>query len=183
MTVPNPTTDPGTDTEGISAPYEIGSLNAPLTVTQRKIVTAYIEAYGYSSSQITRYITDTALNGGFANLGNLQKSKDVALIGAYNAVAAGGGFGVAPTNKNINWGLLFKILDPWKYSREGYLHGPQGGPNPISAIKNVTDFLKLLTEGQVWVRVGEFAAGAILITVGFSKAFPTATRYAAKAIK
>jgi len=38
----------------------------------------------------------------------------------------------------------------------------------LAPLKDVTDFLKLLTSPNLWIRVGEFIVGAILLGVGLS---------------
>lgn len=57
----------------------------------------------------------------------------------------------------------------------------------LGPLSSVVDFLKLLTSGNLWVRVGEFAVGAILLAAGAaalmrSNAGP-ATRNAKEAAK
>lgn len=75
-----------------------------------------------------------------------DKTWDATLLDIYDTVVNGGGFGKDKTKTQY------------------------------PGIPGVTSVLDFLTSDALWVRVGEIAAGLILITVGFSKAFPTATR-------
>lgn len=43
---------------------------------------------------------------------------------------------------------------------------PVVGPAIQTTINSVTDFLQLLANGETWVRVGEFAAGLLLVGIG-----------------
>lgn len=47
----------------------------------------------------------------------------------------------------------------------------------------VGEFEKFLTSDALWVRVGEIVVGIVLVTVGFSKTFPTTTRAIKKVIR
>jgi len=44
---------------------------------------------------------------------------------------------------------------------------------PLNAAGDTTDFLTRLSTKNLWMRVGEFAVGAILIYVGLKAAFPS----------
>jgi hypothetical protein len=53
----------------------------------------------------------------------------------------------------------------------------QFSPNPLKdpgqSGTNIGDFLSMLTEGNVWLRVGEFVIGGIIIYVGLKAMFPS----------
>lgn len=51
----------------------------------------------------------------------------------------------------------------WKLPNTGVTGPPVSDP-----LTSVTDFLKLLTNKNTWIRVGEFAIGGILLAVGIS---------------
>ena len=44
---------------------------------------------------------------------------------------------------------------------------------PIADLSGTTDFLTRLTEGNTWIRVGEFVAGLVLVYVGLKAMFPS----------
>jgi hypothetical protein len=54
-------------------------------------------------------------------------------------------------------------------------HGPLAGggnlPNPLAGLAAIGDFFNRLTEPQTWLRVGEVAAGLLLLYLGLQAAF------------
>lgn len=48
-----------------------------------------------------------------------------------------------------------------------------GASGVVGDAKNVGDFLTRLSDKNTWIRIGEFAVGAILIYVGLKAAFPS----------
>jgi hypothetical protein len=53
---------------------------------------------------------------------------------------------------------------------EGVIPGSGTANEAKSVVDSVVDFLRLLTKAELWVRVGEFGIGVILITVGVNAA-------------
>lgn len=63
-----------------------------------------------------------------------------------------------------------------------------GGPSPDDItggagkiISSVPDFLEAITKPALWIRVGEFVVGVLLLAIGFTEMFPKGT--IAKAVK
>jgi hypothetical protein len=46
-----------------------------------------------------------------------------------------------------------------------------GASNPLAGVAAIGDFFNRLTEGNTWLRVGEVAAGLLLLYLGLSAAF------------
>jgi hypothetical protein len=59
------------------------------------------------------------------------------------------------------------------------------GSGPAGAVQDVTEnsFLGRLTEGSTWMRVGEFAVGAILLYIGVKSMFPAVAATATAPVK
>ena len=173
----------------MAPPYLPTQLKPPLTLIQKTRVINYIKAQNYSLVDITKFIEENSGQGWLsrgAGISAPQTALDNALIQMYDIIASGGGVNVSSditntTEGNYIWNKYLNsatITAPggWLYNENKALGKFLHDHNPFAPIKNVADFLKLLTEGQTWVRVGEFAAGAILLIVGFNKAFPVSTR-------
>jgi len=130
-----------------SLPYPINSLTQPLDHTKRANLIHYLNHAGYTDQAIAKYIgwpTNVSLNqyinsGG----GTAVPELDTLLIGAYNSVAAGGGFEGSPKTK---------------------IQGPS-----IPGVSSVVDFLKLLANPNTWLRVAEVLLGMLLVGAGLAK--------------
>lgn len=126
-------------------PYPVGSLTTPLSAQQRNAIRTYLEHNGYTVGQISAYI----ISAGFWDPNN--PAADKVWIDLYNTVAGGGGFstGQGETKTQI--------------PGSGIISGAESGINAVG------DFFKLLTEGQLWVRIAEGIAALILIGVGIEQ--------------
>lgn len=61
---------------------------------------------------------------------------------------------------------------------------PLAGANPLTGISAVGDFFSRLTNPHTWIRVGEFAAGALILYVGLKAIVaPEGQRVAARTTK
>lgn len=128
-------------------PYNPANLRPPLTGVQKTAMLAFMVGSGYASrADIETTISDTAgantsLAGYVSGTSGppLAAKVDPEFINLYKDATLGGHLNANPqTSKELN----------------------------VPGISSVTDFLKLLTSGNLWIRVGEFAVGAILIAVG-----------------
>lgn len=55
--------------------------------------------------------------------------------------------------------------------------------NPLTGLNAIGDFFQRLSQASTWIRVGEFAAGGILLYIGLKAFFPTAVNTATSAAK
>jgi hypothetical protein len=126
-------------------PFPVGSLNPPLSVQQRNEIRDYLESSGYTPGQISAYIISAGVWDPNSSMA------DHIWIDLYNTVAGGGGFGSGGTKSKI------------QVPGGSIISGAESGINAVG------DFFKLLTQGSLWVRIGEGVAAAILLAVGVSQ--------------
>jgi hypothetical protein len=142
----------------MAGPFPLDSLHEPLSPAQRTTILAWFQTAAgksHTKKQLAQYIDvhpqnlnasdDRTIAFYIASGKNSHnENMDSAIITAYNNVLKGGDF-TAPQPGDVHSEIT----------------------NPISG---VTDFLGMLTQKQLWIRVGEFAVGAILIAVAVKAA-------------
>jgi hypothetical protein len=142
----------------MAGPFPVDTLHEPLNAAQR---TAIITWFGtpagknHSKHQIAQYIDVSPQNLNASDDRTIafyiasgknshNENMDFAIITAYNNVVKGGDF-TAPQPGDVS----SKVTNP---------------------IASITDFLGLLTSKSLWIRLGEFAVGAILVGVAVKAA-------------
>jgi hypothetical protein len=114
---------------------------------------SYLQGKGYTADNLTQYVghgqSGLAIIPNFNFLQYIAKdssrlwgSQDLTYISAYRVVQNGGGFGHS---------------------------NPKTVFTPPLGISSVVDFLKLLTQPQLWVRVLEVGLGLLLVAAGLAK--------------
>lgn len=64
-------------------------------------------------------------------------------------------------------------IGPIGVGGEAAINAAGGVSNTVSDAGNVADFVTRLSNKNTWIRIGEFAVGAILVYVGLKAAFPS----------
>lgn len=64
-------------------------------------------------------------------------------------------------------------IGPIGVGGEAAINAAGGAKNAIGDVGDTADFLTRLSNKNTWIRVGEFAVGAILVYVGLKAAFPS----------
>jgi|ERR1700689_1651763 hypothetical protein len=64
-------------------------------------------------------------------------------------------------------------IGPIGVGGETAINAAGGVSNTVSDAGNVADFITRLSNKNTWIRIGEFAVGAILLYVGLKAAFPS----------
>jgi hypothetical protein len=92
--------------------------------------------------------------------------------------------------RQINWGGMPLVYWKGPYATESAAkaaQNPTAAPNPttdaLTGIDAVGSFADRLTEASTWLRVGEFAVGAILLYIGLKSMFPQAVASATAPLK
>lgn len=137
-------TTPPDPTEGAGVPdphphFPVGTLHPPLTSAQRTELRAYLIAHGLKDSDIDQYETDSA-----HSKDPTQAQVDAALIQLYELYISGG-----------------------RYKSDGKAK-KEFDPSGIPGVATVEDIYAAITNGNTWIRVAEFAVGAVLLGVGLN---------------
>src|ERR1700735_3795899 len=117
-----------------------------------------------STSQGAWFIVDQApTNNGHLGLDPVLESTVEHLTGnAYKQAIAEG------NKPYLTRAAAEAVLKPlYKASQAGHI------PDPLSGVDAIGDFFSRLTEANTWIRVGEFAGGALLLHVGLQGLVPS----------
>jgi hypothetical protein len=127
----------------MTPPIDPSILSVPLSAYQKSQITAYLKSFGVLDSEIAAYII---LDNGGKAIGTFPVTAyDTSLIKLYKLYIAGG-----------------RVSDSSSPPVNSY------SLNNFSPFKSVTDFLNLLADPALWLRIIEIALGAGLVWIAIS---------------